>query len=203
MSEKKSFPKFLEDLLAQMRDDMEVMLPARVESFDSTAMTCNVRPLPKKKGPNDTELEFPVLAKIPVVSIGFGAGFYVRPKFQKGDIVSIGFSHRDIFGPLRGVQQTSSPGPSLQNAFVIGGVKKTNSIGPSDWSKDGLLIGHEDGALAQFESDKITLHLSATTKVEFNATDGIKATVGGVVYKIIHTHVTGVPGSPTGPTTPG
>ena len=199
----KSFPKFLQDLLDGARDDMEVLLPAKIESFDSQKMTADVRPLAKRNGPNDTEMEYPVLRKLPVNSPALGNGFYFRPSFSKGDLVSIGFSQRDVFGPLRGTTPTSQAGPSIQNAFVIGGVQSSIGTGPSDWSKDGVLIGHEDGALIQFESDKITVHLSDTTFIEFNEANGIVATIAGIPYKIIHNHVTGVPGSPTGPTTPG
>jgi hypothetical protein len=160
-----SFAELLQDLVDQSREDGEVALVARVESYDAANQTADVRPLARKIVAGE-ETQYPVLSKIPVVPAAFGGGFFVINPYESGDLVWVSFSLRDVYGPIRGADSDSALGASLHNAAVVGGVRKSPQTS-ADWSKPGIVIGHNGGgALLQITDQGVKLTATQDFEIE-------------------------------------
>ncbi len=149
------FTDFLDDFLNERLSDIDIGMVGRIEVFDSQKMRADVIPLMKKKS-NEEILEYSMLKDIPVNFLLSG-DYYIRPEYKQGDLVHIAFSTHDIEEALRDKKPLESKRIfSSENAFIVGGVSKTNWTPPEEFSEPGLLIGHKDGrSYTQYLSDKM------------------------------------------------
>ena len=168
------FIEFLEDYLHERLSDIDIGMIGRIETFDSKKMRADVIPLLKKKS-GDQEVEYSILRDVPVIFL-YSGGFYIRPFYKKGDLVHISFSTHDIEKALRDDKPTASQRIfSAENAFITGGIAKTGWKPPGDFSKDGLLIGHENGKVfSQYKETELTHRAGAgNNKTTIKMTDSI------------------------------
>jgi len=150
-----SFVGFIKDYFEDTMSNIDFGMLARVETFDSKKMRADLVPLVKKKS-GDQEIEYALIKDIPV-SFMLTGGFYIRPDYQKGDLVFVACVTHDIDEALRGGKSLAYGRISSENSFVIGGIAPTGWAFPSEFDTDeGLLIGHRDGsAYMQFCSSSI------------------------------------------------
>jgi hypothetical protein len=156
-----------------------------------------------------------VIANIPVLFI-YAGGYYVRHEYARGDIVWVTYATFDITKALSGGFDSADGSIfSRENAAVLSGLASKNFNVP-DFDKNGLLIGHKDGAAySQYLSDKM-IHKFGDTEIivsqsgiQINftginielSTAGVKViTPGGTFDLSNHTH--GTPVGPSSPTVP-
>lgn len=178
----------------------------KIEKHDLSTMRADVKPLIKYTATGDTTAsDFAVIPGIPVMFL-YAGGYYVRPEYQRGDLVWVTFATHDIAKGLTG-RSDEAEGATFnrESAAVVSGVAQTNWVSPSDISKPGLLIGHKDGgALMQIQESvikitgnvEITGDVSASGKIEAGGQMTAMKTAGPVNLST-HTHPTGV--GPSGP----
>lgn len=200
-AQSEDFAEFLRDLLASALDQQEITVRGRIESFDKQRLTATVKILAQKQKPDGSAQDYPLLSGVPVMAPALGGGFFIRPAYERGDQCLVAFSLRDVYGPARGLISPSVAGSVLHNAVVVGGLKSA-TLNPSDWSEDGLLIGHKDGdAYAKFADNEIKF-VFGSTEIVMDA-QGLRAVVGGATFDLVtHKHTTGAPGGRTSPPTP-
>lgn len=193
-----SFSELLTEVIDSRLADVQTGIVATIESFDKEKMRAEVQPLQKRKS-GESEVSFPRLKNLPVQFL-FAGGFYIRPDYQKGDLVWIYFATQDIEAGLRGRSElVSGKIFSPENACVSHGLAKTGFIAPHSFSEDGLLIGN-DNYVFKFEESKVTIDFGST-QIEFSAT-GMKVVTGASSFDFLtHIHTTGV--GPSGPPQPG
>lgn len=215
-----SLTMLMEDHFNERAREIQLGLVGKIKKFDKEKMRADVQPLMKIKNALGQETDYPVLADVPVLYY-FGGGFFVRPVYESGDLVWVGFSTFDTDQSLNGYARAESGKIfSLENAVVISGIAKTNTIDSTAFaSNDGLIIGHKDGnAILRIEKDKIIFKFG-TEEITLSST-GIETTLGQVkaggevsannatVATKLSTHnhpiVPGLGGStPSSPPTPG
>ncbi|MBN2157929.1 MAG: hypothetical protein JW807_00935 [Spirochaetes bacterium] len=143
---KDALVKFISQCIDKSRRETIVGCIGRIEKHDTQTMRADVKPLLKYMATGETVAkEFQVLPDIPVQFLWAG-GYYIRPKYQNGDLVWVTFATHEIQRGLKGSPDSISGRLfSLENASVAHGISKTNWSPPAEFSKDGLLIGHKDG----------------------------------------------------------
>jgi len=118
----------------------------KIESFDKQKMRADVQPLfySTSKGARTNHA---IIPKVPVQFL-FSGGFYVRPHYQKGDMVWLGYATFNIENQLKGNFESTEGATNHEHALsVITGLAKSNWQAPNEFSKDGLLVGHKDSGL--------------------------------------------------------
>lgn len=162
-----SHTELLNDLFNMRAKDIQLGCIAKIKKFDKAKMRADVQPLLKSTNDLGDEVDYPVLADIPVLYY-YGCGFYIRPVYELDDLVWLGFSTFDIDQSLSGYARAESGKMfSLENACVISGLSKNNLNAPLAFNQEsGLIIGHKDGnAVIKLDSGQVTIDLGTTGKV--------------------------------------
>lgn len=169
-----------------------------IESFDKKKMRASIQPLGRRRVGDDVQ-KWPIISNVPVSFLLTGSGEFIRPDFSRLDLVFAVWANRDIKGPLKGEDNDESVTLfSAENAVVLGSVSKTAVIAPSAFGNSGLLIG-SDGAFVQFFAGLIKIG-SADAIQPFVLGNSIDAYLrADRTAQDTHTHLSGAPGSPTGP----
>jgi len=182
------FTEFIEKAIDEQIGEIQLGMIGKIEKFDKSLMRADVQPLMKlKDNENDLEVELPILSDLPVLFERSG-GFVIRPIYENGDLVWIGFATHDIENALKEYSRLASEKKfELQNACIMGGITKDNFISdnPILFEKDGLIIGHEKSGISLRITEAGIFVSNGTT--EFNL--------------LTHVHITGV--GPSGQPTPG
>jgi len=138
--------KYTAGFIDKFRKEMIIGCIGRIESHNTQTMRADVKPLLTYTVSGEkTEHDFKVLPDIPVLFL-YAGGFYIRPKYKKGDLVWVTFATHEIRQGLKG-RSDSTGGRlfSMENAAVEHGIAKTGWRAPTQFTDDGLLIGHENG----------------------------------------------------------
>ncbi len=168
----------------------------RIVNFDHQAMRADVQPLMGCVNQDGSVTPFGIIGGIPVEFI-FAGGFYIRPDYQSGDLVSVKFYKYDNIEPLQGNNGRDDSLPfNPTNASVTGGIAPTGWTPPAEFSKAGLLIGEKTGnSYMQFTASGIKM-IFGTTTITFSAS-GMAVNENGTNYDfILHIHPT--PNGPSG-----
>ncbi len=182
----------------------------RIESHDAVTMRAVVKPLLKYTASGETEeRDFALLPDVPVQMV-FAGGYYVRPRYIRGDLVWVSFSTHSISRGLSSALDSTSGGLfPREGALVVGGIAPTGWSAPAEFSEDGLILGHKDGgAWMRMREDKIiikgTIELDgdivSTGKIEAEGEIAAMA-ASAPVNLSTHIHPTGV--GPSGGPAPG
>jgi len=75
-----SHTELLNDLFDMRAKDIQLGCIAKVKKFDKAKMRADVQPLLKSTNDLGDEVDYPVLADIPVLYY-YGGGFYIRPVY--------------------------------------------------------------------------------------------------------------------------
>lgn len=166
------FSKFLSDLLQRFGESVQIGMVGRIKSFDKSTMRAEVEPLLRKESQTGESSQLPVLSNVPVSFLCTGK-FFIRPTYERGDLIWLTFATHDIFASLKGAPAVASDQIfGLQNACVVNGLlSAVQSIGGDFEDAEGLAIGAKDTFL-EMQEDKITAHLDGNS-VELNGTDGV------------------------------
>ena len=193
-----SFEKLIKNMIHDQLRNALVCFPGIIDSYDAQKNTASVQPLLRTqsdKGP----VPYGVIPDVPIM-ISAGGGYYIRVPFQKGDMVQLAFSAFDIHRAMEGSATDESEDIfNAANCFINGGLrKKTAPSFPGVPTEDGILIGHESGYYMSIRNDVFKFYFDNQDEVEINKDDGVKATLAGVSYKLIHQHpFTNAYGSPS------
>jgi hypothetical protein len=198
---------------------------ATIDSFDKEKMTADVIPLLQDE---DTEGEITDYGKLPKIPVSFFycGKYYIRPAYEKDDLVWISFSSFDYSNAIKGeVAPKDDVKFSVSYAVVMHGLLKEDSTAPDPFSKDGLIIGY-DKSFIQLDEDDININIQGEITIEnqsgeIKINDDGKIDLNGTSDNVVaftdmksafnqlkneisaHTHSTSSPGSPTGtPTAP-
>jgi hypothetical protein len=202
--------KFTAGFIDKFRRELIIGCIGRIESHDTTTMRADVKPLLKYTASGETtERDYKVLPDIPVLFL-YAGGFYIRPKYKKGDLVWVTFATHEIKQGLKG-RSDSTGGRlfSMENAAVEHGIAKTGWRAPSQFSEAGLLIGHEDGNLYfQITEDKVKVKgdfeidgdLKTTGKIEADGEIAAMNQTPATAVKL-STHKHSYTDTPAGPAT--
>ncbi|GBF38532.1 Gp138 family membrane-puncturing spike protein [Leptospira johnsonii] len=160
-----SFAELLDRYTDKKGRGMQLGMVCQVESFDADTMRADVLPLVREKNELDEVSNFPVIPGIPVQYVQIGQECYIKPFYQRGDLVWVGFSTFDISNSLAGSGRKQEVRPDskifgLENACLIG------RIAQQGWTEPQNMIKFEDG--------KLTLKVGST---ELSiGSDGIEVT---------------------------
>ncbi|WP_244280513.1 Gp138 family membrane-puncturing spike protein [Leptospira saintgironsiae] len=189
-----------------------------MESFDASRMRADVLPLVREKNELDEVSNYPVLPGIPVHYVQIGENCFIKPFYQRGDLVWVGFSTFDISNSLGGGGRKQEVRPDskifgLENACLLG------RIAEQGWSEPTNLIKFENGRLVlkvgstelslSEDGVEVTGNLNASGEVSGDVVyeTGLSASGsddGGLSIGEIkaafnnHIHNTTAPGAPTG-----
>lgn len=172
-----------------------------VEAHDISTMRADVKPLMRYLATGPTRVnEYQIIPRIPVLFL-YAGGYYIRPEYKRGDLVWVTFATHEIERPLAGVPgNTDGRLFSRENAAVVYGIAKTGWSSPADFSKAGLIIGHESGGMyAHFQQGKISVKGDLEVDGNVRATGAMDADGEITAMKLVspvkvstHIHPTGV-----------
>jgi hypothetical protein len=195
-----SLAKFLDDFFNNRAGAIQLGLPGKINKIDNGKMRADVQPLFKLKNSLDESTTLPILADIPVLFCKSG-NFYIRPYYQIGDYVWLGFCTHDIDNALNGETRDASESLfSKDNACVISGFT-LNNFSNSKFSKEGLLIGSDNSLLNVTETEFI-FNEGTDFAVKYNALktqfDELNNKFNALValYNAHSGHTTGSPPTP-------
>lgn len=170
------FSTFLRDYLNEFTRQIQLGLICKIEKFDKEKMRADVQPFMKIKNKLDEETTYPILSDLPVQFI-YAGGFYIRPMYERGDIVWVSFSTYDISEGLNETSRTESERTfSMENACVSHAIASSKFKTPAEFSsEDGLIIGEGGGnSYMVYSKDDIKMKFnSGATEVIFSS-DEIK-----------------------------
>ena len=128
-----SYTEFIEDFWEDRASQIQTGLIGKIQKFDKQKMRADVQPLLKLKNALNESIDYPILQDVPVLMF-YGGGFYVRPVYQSGDLVWIGFSTFDIENSLNGYSRNQSEKLfGIENAVILGGIAKNNYSAPAEF----------------------------------------------------------------------
>lgn len=165
----------------KMMQNTDDMLPAKVLSYDRTTNRATVQPLIMVVTTDDTAIQRPPVASIPVMQYG-GGGFMVSAPVKAGDIGWIKANDRDISLFLQGGDH-SPPNTfrkkSFSDAMFIPDVMGGYTIDGAD--TNNLVVQSLDGtSKVSVGTDKITLKVGGVS-LEVSAS-GVAITGGTVTH---------------------
>lgn len=181
--------------------EVHTCLPARVESYDSSNQTVNVKPLLKRNVLDEDGGEvietLPVIQSVPVVFPRAG-GFFITFPIQVGDFVTLFFAERSldrwIVGNGDEVEPVDVRTHDLSDAVAVPGLYPLSSALASA-DEDDLVLGKENGYEIHVKDDQADLGskdaadfvaLAGLVKSEITA---LRNTVNGLVSTFnAHTH---------------
>jgi len=160
-----SFSEYIEDFVDDKLKDIHIGMIGKIEKFDGEKMRAAVKPLMKFKNKLEETTDYPILIDVPVNFL-YAGGFYIRPPYEAGDLVWIGFSTFGIDGALKEeTREEDETAFNMENACIMGSVAKTDFSDVSDFSEDGLLIGHKNGTMIQIKNGEV--NITGADKVNF------------------------------------
>ncbi|MFT9493426.1 Gp138 family membrane-puncturing spike protein [Anaerosolibacter sp.] len=136
--------KFFDKVMNQFSDGLHTCVIAKIESYDPVKMKASVQPL-NKVNYNGKLQSLPLIPNVPVSFIKAG-NFFIRPPYQKGDLVLVAFAEHDIdYIMLTGNEESSNSQRkhSIDDAIVINGIMPFSQSMPSENAND-LLIAKSD-----------------------------------------------------------
>lgn len=205
----------LADLLKRAIDytleDVHVMLPGKVASYDAATQKANVDLLVKRRIALDNGQEltetFPQLPNVPIVFPRGGGvpGFFVSFPIQVGDFVMVMFAERSIDAWLFSSGGVTDPNDfrkhDLSDAVAIPGLYPFSKALP-DAHAANMAMGASGGGQVHF--DGVNVHLGSFPATDFvalaTATEARLAAIE--TWGAAHTHVCAAPSSPSGPPVP-
>jgi len=166
------FSSFIRDCFNQFARSIQLGLPCKIEKFDKKTMRADVQPFMKIKNAKNEETTYPILCDLPVQLV-YAGGFYIRPAYERGDIVWVTFSTFDISDGLDEYSRAESEKLfSLENACVSGAIASSKFTPPPEFNtEDGLIIGEKSGnSYMVYSSDGITMKFNAgATEIKFSS----------------------------------
>lgn len=157
---------------------INVALPARIVSFDSTAQTAKVEVLISNISLDDTEIPVPVLSDVPVQMLSYG-GFCITAEPKSGDEGLLQFADKCIDGwwasGKRSIPLDYRSHDFSDAFFSIGYKSKPNAL---KIVKDTLHVGSDSCYLRIKENGEIevkgkTKFLDEVTAPDFKTESGI------------------------------
>lgn len=136
-----SLEKVISDALERRLTEVHTTFPARVERVDVALAQCDVKPLIKRKYPDGTLVEIPVITNVPIAVYRAGAAFVSLP-VKVGDYVKVDISERslDLWLILGGVVDPKDPRKfDLSDAIAYPGVYPF-TVPPVGASADNIVI---------------------------------------------------------------
>ena len=139
-------------------------IPARVESYDATAQTANVKPMVKRisRNADDDRLvdELPVIPAVPV-SWTRGGGYFLTMPLVAGDHGMIVCCDTDL-GAWRDSGQVSDPGDErlhgLSGAVFVPGLETVaRALSSGDAGSGHMVFGHEGGPAIHIDGSFVQL----------------------------------------------
>lgn len=192
-----SLAAVLNTFKAQMFADMRVSLPARVERYDASTQTADVKPLLKdafveEDGTRAIE-SLPVVTNVPVVFPGAG-GFRLTFPVRAGDTVLLVFADRSLDAWLA---QGGEASPSddrrhnLSDAVAIPGLHPNNA--PWSGAEEGVVTLGSDAGAAEFvaTADRVLARLNSIATI-FNAHVHTGVQTGAGTSAVSPTPITGL-----------
>jgi len=165
-----SLSQFLQDLINENLSKIEQGFIAKIVSFDKETMRAEIEPLleftTEISGTAKT-VKAPNIKDVPCEII-YAGGYYVRPVYQKDDLVNCQLKSSNINKPIDADIRADSQNNrfSLSYCTVTGGVLPKDFTSPEEWgSRDGLLIGFGDNEVIEvlegtIKIDATEIHLN-------------------------------------------
>ena len=150
-------------------------LPGKIVSFDAVKLRATVQPTLKKvMGPagEETKLPYPLIFEVPVDVIKT-ANFLMRPPYDEGDPVTLGFYERSVEEILRDIEQHDpqfSRKHHVKDALVVQGrmtdKEGTSDPAPSCWSDQWIFMHRSKGTALRFlPNGDVVLQVDSGSKV--------------------------------------
>jgi hypothetical protein len=185
------FTNFLKEILDQFGGNIQLGLPAEIDSFNKTAMRADVKFFLQSEQ-NDIKkslIDYPIIPNIPVQFI-FAGGFYIRPEYVRGDKVWVTFSTYDIQDALDEYTRAESKSIfNMNNAVVSQSIATNKFVVPAEFQNEsGLLIGHKNGSsYIVFSSNSIIAKFGTGKTIQLDA-NGLKVN-GFAKQYVTHTEL--------------
>ena len=170
----------------------------RIESHDTNTMRADVQLLLEYTPHGETRpVRFAIIPDVTVLFI-FAGGYYIRPKYSRGDLVWISYASFSIQeGLSNGFDRADGSIFNRESASVVCGLAREKWSPPAEFSADGLVVGHEGGNM-YFELNESEVYAKAATFTidgDLAVTGEVSAqtaTPGAEVNLSTHIHPTGV-----------
>ena len=184
--------------------EVNVALPARVNSYDPAAGTVNVQPTVQvgfrdEAGARGVE-DIPVITDVPVLFPGAG-NFRITFPIVKGDTILLIVPSQSIDRWMQETKNNVTTDPaddrrhSLEDAIAIPGLRRSVNQFTDTPSITHMSIGKDGGATASFDDNEIRLGSDS-------ASDRVALASELAAFRTAYnTHVHPVTGNPTGTTT--
>lgn len=203
--------------LENFQSSFHVALPGRIESYDESTQTANVKPLLKNSFIDadgvDVVEELPVINSVPIQFMR-GGGFFLSFPIKKGDHVLLVFNERSIDKFQTGTGDDTDPVDTrmnnLSDAVAIPGFYP-DSKALSDAHPSNAVLGKDGGTQIHVADGKIELGAEASAdKVSLDSKIQIELTriaseltaLTTFIAAHVHTGVTTGPGSSGPPAVP-
>lgn len=201
------FIELLNDFWDKQSREIMIGCVAKIEKHDVKTMRAEVTPLLIYTNQGKKSINAAHIPDVPVLFIHAG-GFYIRPKYQKDDLVWLTFATHDINDALKSkAVKTDGKIFSAENVAIVHGIAATKWQPPQQFEEDGLVIGHKDNkvrmaltdSVIKMKAEKVTIEGAVEITGEVNASGNI-STEKEIVWKSkttpthgsTHIHGTGV-----------
>ena len=144
-----------------VKDNVKQTLVGSIEKFDDQKMTADVKIFLKVVIGDEEPTDFGTLPNVPVNFL-YAGGYFIKPPYKKGDLVTVSFCTHDIDKALEKVSKEDHEAFNLSSAVVVNGVAPANFSVPSGMEKKGLTIGAED-VYIQLSKDDDLIELKNST----------------------------------------
>jgi len=157
------FEVYLQDLIRQAIKTISISFEAKIVSYDKAKLRATISPQLQisnldSQGKQKAPTLYPNFTDIPVRLLS-GNGFFIRPDFAVGDIVTciVPAAAPKLFIDDKMKPNQNQRGFDLTNCYIVGTLLPKDFAFPSEFaSKSGLLIG-KSGQYAQFDGTNINL----------------------------------------------
>lgn len=146
-----NFEQSIEFILTQFKKDINVALPATIQSYDSQTKRATVIPAVQKKLTDDTLISYTPISDIPVV-MPCGGGYTLSFPVKTGDTVLLVFCQRGIDGFKKNFSE-SAPSDSLMDIHDAVAITGFGGLSVEPASSAGASLQNESGANALIVED--------------------------------------------------
>ena len=157
-----------------------------IQSFNGSKMRADVDVLQKTQDDEEqTPVDFGVLPDLPVQFL-YAGGSFIKPNYQKGDMVWITFATNDIDDSLKGIKTVDNDGEfNLAAASVSHGIAPEGWTPPANFNKTGLVIG-DDQVYLQVDGGEIRINGANDNAVRHTALDvGLQTFITDLNLKLV------------------
>lgn len=168
--------KFFNKYQNELTNNINSCMLCKITKYDHKEMKAEVLPLIKYTKKDDSTEDRTLLIEVPIMHMKV-RDFYIRPPYQVGDIVVVGFFDEDtdnaiITGATEEANSTRKH--SLDDAVIIGSLRTLEKAEYPDIHKDDLLITNEKETFKIVIKPDGEIEVNSDKKITFNSKEQVQ-----------------------------